>query len=135
MHTSNDEVVISVKNDILLMHTSNDEIVISVKNDILPSVVKKRQLLRSRYGMHAGAGPLHPVRHRAPCFLLCVYLNRILAEVKRLVRFFWFFLWGKRGKRVYWEVKEKPQQTAIMIKELVQGPVPYPCRFIGCSAL
>jgi len=46
-----------------------------------------------------------------------------------------FFYGEKRGKRLYWEVKKKPQQTALAIKGLVQVPVPYPGWFISGSAL
>jgi hypothetical protein len=96
-------------------------------------------------GMHAGSGPLHPVGHRAPRFLLWDHVTRTTQEVKRLGRFFQkkcvkVNVIGAGG--VYlslpWtdgRVKKKVRQSALPLKELVQVPVPYPRRFIGCSAL
>jgi len=95
--------------------------------------------------MHAGSGPLHPVRHRAPRSLLCVHLTRTRVEVKRLGRFFWkkcvkvnaIGAGGVYLRVTRWDhvVKKKVRQSALALKELVQVPVPYPRRFIGCSAL
>lgn len=76
--------------------------------------------------MHAGSGPLHPVRHRAPRSLLCVHLTRIPVEVKRLGRFFWFFLWGKTEEKGVLGSQEKTATNCVSDKGIGAGAGPLP---------
>jgi len=89
-------------------------------------------------GMHAGSGPLHPVRHRAPCSLLFIDLTRFPVKVKRFGDFFWVFFSRKTEENGVFGSQEKTATKCDNDKGIMVGvgPLPSPVyRLFGLVAV